>query len=887
MKWPMFWRSRRRTRDDDLDDEVRTHLEMAARDRIERGEPADEARRAARREFGNVPLVKETTRDMWRWRTLDQLVQDVRHSVRLLTRSPGFTLAAVTCIACGIGVTTTIFGAVNGILLRPLPYAEADRLVVVHSRNLTRDLRRGPVAWPDMAAWRDEARVFSEIGVWSAGRGAVSGPEGDPESIVAASISRGVLDALRQRPEMGRNFLESDQKFGNHRKALISHGLWQRRYGGDRAILGRTIRIGSGPIPPQGYTVIGVMPEAVAFPEGADLWTPADIDIDQYAQNGSRHYQGALARLAPGVTLDEANAALATIAQRLQAEYPKAQTGWDAEAQTLRDALVGDHRRPLLMFQGAALLVLLIACANVANLMLARGASRARDVAIRMAIGAGRARIARHLLTESVVLASAGGVAGVLLSLYGVRMLSIVFPDGVPPFLSLSVDRTVLAFTTVLSIVTGVVFGVAPAWRASRVAPAGTLRDGRETTGGRSRRRLRQTLVALEVALSLILLIGAALLVRSDLTVRRALGFNPRGVLSIGVPTPADRYEGAPREVFYTDLASRIRALPGVESVGWAAASAPLDRPGGERPSRIAIDGLADDAGSMREAAIYDVNLGYLRATGVPLVRGRDFSPTDRPGGRGARAFVAIVNEEFVRANLGAGDPLGRRVRAEVPGASSLGTPTFTIIGVVKDFRQERPPAPIGPAMYVYVPLGSNSQTLTVRTALADPLTLVPHVQSILRQMDPTLPPPQVRTFEGAIARGLWRERLYERVLGVFATLAVLLAVFGVYGVVSYVVSQRQHEFGVRLALGSTPGQVLRLVLGQGLWLLLIGLAIGAALAAELTALLASVLHNVPATDPTTFIGASIALGVVMLIAALTPAVRASRIDPVVALRSE
>jgi predicted permease len=883
MSW---WRPWDR-READLEAELLAHLEMATRDRIDRGEDPVDARRAARREFGNVASIKDAAREMRRWRLVEHAVQDVRHSVRLLRRNPGMALAAAICIGCGIGVSTTIFGAVNALLIRPLPYPDAQALVVVHSRNVERKVVRGPVAWPDAVAWRDDARVFAEIGVWSPMQVELTAANGEVERLVGASISAGVLRALRHTPMLGRNFEAADQQFGNHRKVLLSHGLWQRRYGGDPAIVGRTIDLAARPAPTQSYLVIGVLPPAVSFPEGAELWVPADIDIDEYPINGSRHYSAALARLAPGATIRDANASVATIARRLQQEFPRAQTGWDARIVALRDELVGDLRPALLLFQGAAVLVLLIGCANVANLTLARGVSRGREIAIRIAIGAGRVRLLRHLMTESVMLAMLGGALGVLGAYWGVKLLSISFPDGVPEYIDFSVDRTVLAFTTVLSVVTGLVFGIVPALRATRVAPAGMLQERNLWAGaGVGSGRTRNALVAFEIAVSLVLMIGAMLLIRSDVAIRSTLGFDPRGVLSIGVPTPPQQYEGQRREVFYPELAERIRALPNVLAVGWAGAGAPLERPFRRTP--IEIIGGAEthsDAASKPEALVHEIGPTYFDAMGVPIVRGRGISAVDRPPPGRVSQLAAVVNEAFVVTFLPRRDPVGQRVLAGIPGAGNLGTVTFTIVGVVRDFRQEAPPRSIGPAMYVYAPLGTNSQTLTVRTTLDDALSLVPDVRAIVQQMDPSLAPPIVRTFEDTIARSLWRERLYERVLGWFAFLAMLLAVFGVYAVIMYAVAQRTREFGVRLALGATKAQVLVLALRQAALLAVVGVAIGVVAALQLTTMLSSVLHDVHPTDPTTFISVSMGLVLAVVLAALTPARRASNVDPVVTLR--
>jgi putative ABC transport system permease protein len=871
-------------RDRDLDDEIETHLEMAARDRLERGESPEAARAHVLREFGNVAHVKDAARAVWTRMWLERLVQDVRYGLRLLARSPGFTAVALACIGLGVGVTTTIFAAVNALLLQPLPYSDSSELAVVRSRNLSRSIPRASVSWPDMVAWRDQSGAFADIGVYSPTIIQLADPGLDPERVAGAEISPGVLAALRIAPVLGRNFVENDQQFGSDDKVLLSHPLWQRRYGGDPAIVGRMIRAGSPPGPVRPHEVVGVLPPGIAFPEGTDVWRPAQIDIDQYAVNGSRHFFGAIGRLRPRVSRDDAQRALDLISARLQAAYPQAQTGWDAVVSSLRDELVGDLRSPVLLFQGAAVFVLLVACANMASLMLARAGVRVREIGVRSALGASRGRIARQLLTESLVLASAGGVVGVALAAGGIRLLEATLPVGVPGFVTMSIDRGVVLFAIAVTVASGIAFGVVPVLRTNEIDLGSSL-GVRAAAGGPSSSRGRRIFTAFQVAASLVLVIGAALLAESRFRVMNELGYERRGVLWVSAPTPPDRYEGPPREAFFQTLEARLRTLPGVEAIGRAATGAPLGNAGRRRTPVIADAPLAPAAMTI-EALVHEVTPGYFEAIGVPVVRGRGFTADDRPASEDAPVFPSIVNETFAR-RFPDNAVVGREVTAGIPGAENMGRRRFRIVGVVRDFRQERLPAPIPPAMYIYAPFGMSNTALAIRTSLADPHDLDANIRAIVRQIDPAVPVAVIQTFDEALARGLWRERAHERVVGIFAALAIVLATIGVYGVISFIVSQRLREFGVRIALGADRRAILSNVLTSALWPTLAGLAAGVLASLALTRFLADVLHDVPATDPATFIAGALAVGATTMFASVAPARRAANVDPVVTLRAE
>ncbi len=797
----------------------------------------------------------------------------MRHALRLLRRTPAFTVLAVSCIALGIGVTTTMFSAVNGILVRALPFLRAGELVAVRAQNRERDVHGAFVAWADFAAWRSENRSFADLGLWAAVFPTLDGESG-VERVEGASVSGSVLPILGVPAFAGRLFLPNEEQQASD-AVVLGYGLWQRRYGGDRAIVGRPILVNGRP-----HIVAGIMPLAFDFPERAQLWilTPWSPAA---TTDHSRTGYAAIGRLKPGVTLDDARRDLSATSRRLEEQFPAANRGWDAEPVSLRDDLVGPLKKPILILLGAAAFVLLIACANVANLMLARGEVRRREMAIRVAIGAGRLQIVKQVLTETVLLALAGGAAGGLIAHFGVRLLTLAFPDGVPSYLELSIDATVLAFTVLVSLLTGLLFGIAPALRATRVDAASSLRDGeRGGSGGIVGKRVRDALVAAEVALSLVLMVGATLLIRSDLSLERGLGFDARGVVSFRIPLPSNNYDDAHRRAFYDRLAERLRALHGVVAVG-TAQGLPFGPLGGSSDRGfVAIEGRAaplpgEDAGALR----LQISPDYLRTLGIPVVRGRSFTAADQadPAPR-----VGIVNEAFARRRFPDGEPVGKRIRFV---DSNAAAPWITIVGVVRNVRQDRPPRPIEPA--VYVPFTQGSQTMAVRTTLADPLAIVADVRAIVREMDTRLPTYLVQTLDHAVALALWRPRLQGQVFGIFAGLALVLAVFGIYAVISYTVAQRTRELGVRMALGATPRQMMALVLSHGARLALIGVAIGVAGALALTRLLTGLLYDVRPTDPATFIGVSLLLGCAAVLAAVTPARRAARVDPLIAMRAE
>ncbi|MDQ3995464.1 MAG: ABC transporter permease, partial [Gemmatimonadota bacterium] len=724
---------------------------------------------------------------------------------------------------------------------------------------------------------RDANRSFAGLALWTWSSQAFSGDGAEAERVEGASITANLLPILGVRPILGRQFLPEEDEDGRDNVVLLGYGLWQRRYGGERSIVGRTITVNGRP-----HTVVGVMPPQFNFPERGEVWVPFGAPAWATEQRASRQYAGALGRLKPGVTLAQARADLAGISTALQRTYPRENVGWSAELVPLRDDLIGDLRLAVLVFAGAVGLVLLIACANVANLMLARGATRQREIAIRVAIGAGRGRLVRQVLTESLVLAAVGGALGAALSYFGVRLLRLAFPESLPFYISLELDRTALAFAVLATAFAGVLFGLAPAIRATRVDLTSSLKEGGRGSGdGVSRSRLRATLVVAEVALSVVLMIGAMLLIRSYRALEGTnLGFDEQGIVTMRISLPNVRYDNPARiSAFYDRLLQRIRALPGVESVG-AAQGTPFS--GWNVHYTLTVEGRPPAGpGQELDAHSQNVTPDYLGTIGVPILRGRGFASTDRD----TLAPVGVVNETFVKQILHGANPIGKRVKLGSPESTA---PWVTIVGVMRDYRHYRLPEPMDAAIFLPMMVEPRlTQSLAIRTRLPDPHDIVPAVRAAMRELDPAVPAFRIQTFEEVVSRSLWRQRLQGEVLGVFAALALLLASVGLYGVIAYAVAQRTRELGVRMALGATRRHVLRLVLGHGARLTLIGVALGTVGALVLTRVVASLLYGVRPTDPLTFLAVPAVLTAVAVLASYAPARRAMRVDPLVAMRAE
>ena len=879
LRYFSFWRRDPRR---DASDEFGFHLDMRARDLVARGMSESDARRQAQAEFGDAAkarshvvriderMMRREARAEW-W---SEVTRDTRVGLRSLRNNLAFTSTAVLTAALGIGVTAAIVSAAYAILVRALPYAAADQLVAIYAENTIRGWKGSNISHADFEAWRDQNRAFSSIGIWSWDTHTLSDDQNDAERVQGAEISPHLFQLLGVQPARGRLFLPGEDVYGAHRVVLLGDQLWRRRFAADSAIVGKTITVDG-----RAYVVVGVMKPGFNFPDRGNMWVP--FTMPQKEPHGNRVYAGAIGRLKPGVTVEQGRADLHRIDAELQKQFPEDNRGWRAEVIPMRDDLVGDLRQPLKVFLGGVALVLLMVCANVANLMLARSATRSREIAVRSALGASRARLGRQLMTESLLVAFIGGTLGVLIAWWGVRLLRFAFPGDVPPFfITLSLDSTTLVFVTAIALLTGLLFGVAPAFRGTKVNLNTALRDGARGAGqGLQRSRLRSGLVVAEVALSVVLMVGAMLLMRSYQKLEGTdLGFEERGILSARITLPGVNYPNqAATQAFYHRLLERLSTIPGVTQVG-AAQGIPFS--GWDVQGEMIVEGAPPrKQGEELVSHFQSVSPDFFKAIGVPLLKGRWLTASDRD----SLAPAVLINETMAREAFGAADPLGKRVRQ-----AWQKDKWATVVGVIKDYRHYRLPQPMGPATYfAYDAVPAWQQTVVIRTSRDDPNSLTPSFRDIVRGIDPKVAIYSVQTFEQVVSRSLWRQRLQGNVLGIFAALSLLLACIGLYGVISYAVAQRTRELGVRIALGATSQNVLLLVFGQSGRLVAAGVVTGLVGAYFAVGILTSLLYGVKPNDPTTFALVPAVLAVVALGAALVPALRASRVDPIIAMRAE
>jgi putative ABC transport system permease protein len=809
---------------------------------------------------------------------MDTLRQDLRYAVRALLRSRGFVTVAVLCMALGIGVNTTIFSVINSVFLRPFPFTEPDRLVVLYEANLRRGDEVDRPSFQNIRDWQRLTTSFSAIG--AASYRSLTFADGDePERIPGSTVGWNFFPTLGVQPFLGRGFREEEDRPGAPGVVLLSHDLWTRRYAGDSTVIGRTVTVNAAP-----HTIVGVMPPGFRFPENEQAWVPL-TPLEHASPRSDRGYI-AIGRLAPGVTVAQARAELAAIARRLEEQYPADNMGWTARVTGLRDDLMpADVRMVTLTMMGAVTFVLLIACANVANLLLARMTARSRELAIRTALGAGRSRIVRQLLTESVLIALAGGGLGILFASWGVDLLDAAIPPdaAVPWYVDWSLDGTVLVYTLVISVLTGILFGLMPALQASSGRVHEGLKDGARGGSGASvvRNRLRGSLVVAEVALSLVLLVGASLFVRSFLNMQDATGgLDGRSVMTMRFYMPGEAY-GSPgaKSRRVDDIVRRVEALPGVVA---ATASNAIPLSGGGAGGRVVVEGASVPRGE--EPVIYytGVTPHWFKTLGVSTVAGRDF--IDREGADSSR--VAIINQTMARRLWPSADPVGRRFRF----MSDTTGHWLTVIGVVSDIQNrelgEREP-PQSSAYLPYPYLEAPNTALIIRVAGGDPARITQAARAQIRAADPGLPVFEAMTMEEVQELGFWYYGLYSSMFGTFGGIALFLAAIGVYGVIAYNVTNRIQEIGVRVALGAHERDIFTLVVGQGLRLATAGVAIGVLGAFAIMRVIGSQLYDVSATDPLSFIGISLFLAVVAGLASYLPARRAARVDPMVALRRE
>ena len=822
---------------------------------------------------------------------METLRQDIRFGLRTLLKRPGFTLVAVLTLALGIGANSAIFSVVNAVVLRPLPYGAPERLVALWGNLNQKGFEELELSAPEFVDFRQRgAHVFEDVAAYSQGGFNLTGA-GEPERIQGAYATASLFSTLGVAPLKGRAYTEEEDRPGSNDVIVISHSLWQRRFGGDLSVVGKSITLDGRP-----NTVVGVMPADFHFPDkDTDIWKPAAFDADLLSPNNrGSHFLNAVARLKPGFTTARAGEEVAALARAQGQEnannYPR---GFGASVRPLDEEVVGPSvRTSLFVMLGAVGLVLLIACANVANLLLARAASRRKEVAVRTALGAGRARIMRQLLTESVMLALAGGAVGIVLALWGVDLLVALAPEGTPRVAEVGLDARVVGFTFGVSLLTGVIFGLVPALYSSKVDLNESLKEGgRGGTEGASRGRLRGLLVVGEFALALVLLAGAGLLVKSFTRVlEESPGFDSRGVLTMRLVLSQSKYNGYDQHrAFYSNLFTRLRQLPGVEAVG-ANNLLPLNGSGGSRG--FLIEGRPVPQGqSHPEEQLRFITPGYFEAMRVPLLRGRDFEDRDVTG----QTRVAVVSRSMAERHWPGEEAIGKRFAyANIRRGSEHQPEWIEIVGIVGDIKHRGLDLESKPEIYVpvYQPLFTNRPTpplslyVAVRTS-GDPAALASSVRREVAAVDPEQPLANVRTMEERLAESVAQRRFNMTLLGVFACVALVLAGVGVYGVMAYAVARRTHEIGVRVALGAQRSDVVRLVLRQGMWLALAGVGVGVAGAYAATRLMTGLLYGVSPTDPLTFLGVSALLTAAALLACLVPARRATKVDPMVALRYE
>jgi predicted permease len=803
------------------------------------------------------------------------MLQDLRYAVRTLLANPGFTAVAVLCLSLGIGVNGTIFSVVDGVLLQPYPYPQADQIVVLNTTNPKLNIRRAGLSYLDYRDWRDGSTSFSQFAAFQNRSLTIADGVSEPERFAGATVSWTLFGLLGARPVLGRDFLPDDDRPGAEPVVLLSDDVWRRRYNADPDVVGRAITVNG-----RAHTVIGVMPEGFRFPETQRLWVP----LAPYGDPTPREARGnqVFARLKPGVTIAQAQDDLSGVASRLAAAYPSSSEGWGAAIRPLRSWMLPDDvELMILAMMCAVTLVLLIACANVANLLLARASVRHREIAVRAALGAGRWRIVRQLLTEAVLIGAASAPLGVVLARLGLYLVDQgIPPDAVPYFIHWALDGRTLAYTIGISLVTGVVFGLAPALQAVRSNLQSSLKEGGRGAAGGRRARVRNALVVAEVAMSLVLLIGASLFVRSFLNLQgAAVGFSTAPLLTMRFYLPGVAYDAPDAKARRVeDIARRVEGIPGVEAA-FASNFVPLG--GGGDGGAILVEGRTFERGKEPQISLIAASPRLPKTIGVSLLRGRDLTDSEET----TRTPVALINQKMAKEVWGAVDPIGRRFRMTGPDKPEW----FTVVGIVADFRhfQGNSSDEIDPAAYVPYSFGPTLNTgLTIRTA-GDPARLVSAVREQIRLSDASLPVFQVSTMEDLRQRSFWQFRLFGWMFSTFGAVALLLASVGVYGVLSYSVSQRTQEIGVRMALGAGHGDVLRLILGQGVRLAAIGIVVGLVGAFGTTRFLKTVLYNVTPTDPFSFGVVAGFLTLVAVFASYVPARRAMAVDPLVALRNE
>lgn len=864
----------------DLDGELRFHFENQVVSNMAAGMPPEEARRAALRDFGGIDQIREECADMRRVNWLDDCVQDVIYALRLLRKSPAFTAIAVLTLALGIGANTAIFSVVYTVLLKPLPYPHSEQLIDLFENKLQEGVRETFCSYQDFCEFRDENHVFSAIGGFAAHDLTLTG-HGDPFQVDTSDVTPGLLDTMGVKPLAGRTFFPEDGKQGAAPVVILSENLWRDRFGADPRVLGASVNLDM-----RAFTIVGIMPAAFNYPflTSSQIWIPVQQDplFSPWMNNPQLRWVAVTARLRPGVSIAEAQAEMDAISARLAKKYSAEDKGWNASIAPLQEKLVGGMKTALFVLMGCVGLVLLIACANVSNLLLARATSRAREMGVRVALGAGRFRIVRQLLAESAVLGVLGGAAGVLLAYWGVHALGSLLPASLTQLQSVAVDSWVLLFALGVSILAGVIFGLAPALFAADSGVTSALKETSSRSGETGGRRLaRGFLAVVEIALATVVLVAAGLLARSFLTLIAVNpGFNPSHVVKAEVDLPRYQYSTpAQWTAFADELLRRVQAQPGMHdsAIGVPLPLAhpvvpilPFDIPGSPPPR----------PGTNRTADYVAASPGYLRVMEIPLLRGRWFNEQDRPGA----PLITVISQALAQRYFPNQNPIGKELSFSFPPATGVPRRIVGIVGDVRDSSLGLDPSPM-----MYVPYAQEpfwGAEIVTRSDLAAG-AVASTIRAQVGKIDKNLPVTAVEPLSTAVESTVAQPRFRAWLIGLFGAMALFLAAAGIFGVISYSVACRTHEIGVRMALGATPGNVLRQIIGESARFILGGLAIGIGAALGLTRLLASLLFDVRPSDPLTFMAISFLLVSVALLACYFPARRAMRVDPMVALRHE
>jgi putative ABC transport system permease protein len=880
-------RLRRRRYEREMEEEMRLHLELQIEQNLASGMAADEAHYAAQRQFGNQTWLKEASREMWSLNSIETLIQDLRYSLRLLWKNPGFALITVLTLALGIGANTAIFSVISATLIRELPYKEGDRLVTLWGKS--QNNRQERVDLGNFFDWKEQNKVFSDMAAFTDVRLKLS-EEGETEEIPVQRTTGNLFSVLGAEAMLGRTIQPDDAQAGRNFVAVLSHQMWISRYGGDPQIIGRKIKIENS----FDLTVIGVMPphfswfirKNSATGEPPQLWWP--LPLSDLSRERRGRFAIGVARLKPGVTFEQAEAEMNTIGAHLEREYPNFNRGYGVTVTPLRRELVGEIRPALLALMGAVGFVLLIACANVANLLLARAAARQKEIAVRAALGAGRVRIIRQLLTESVLLSCLGAAAGLAIAFWSIKVLLNFGPPELGDWQNIGLDLTTLAFTFVVALLTGIVFGLAPALSASRLNLVEMLNETGGGRGFRSNDFLRNGLVVAEVALALVLLVGAGLFFRSLIRLQSIdAGFNPRNVLTLRLPLPFRTIGGPSMDKaynnFFNESLDRLRSLPGVESVG------AIDIPpfaGFNKTVSFTIENkLRSPTEDKDKTSLYVTDHNFFRVMKITLKQGRFFDPRETIEAQ----HVVIVNESFARRYFPNEDPLGRRVLIEFQESWRVQETHMPsqIIGVVGDARYTRIDQEVEPAAYLPIAEAPSSRMTFVIRSKGDAMAIASAAKNAIQSRFPGQPVVGLQTLAQMNAASTAGRKFNTLLLTAFAVLALLLSAIGIYGVMAFTVSQRTQEIGIRLAIGAQPGDVLAMVLKGGIKLTLIGIAVGLPLAAGLTRLTRNLLFGVEATDPATYAVVILGLSFVAAAACFLPARRAANMDPLASLRVE